>query len=209
MYRARKLRFAQTLLAGVILGMMLLTSACGGDSHLQQQASQAHTQLDQQIQHARSIGVPDSALQPLVQQEQKLNGTSAPFSWFNDTPDNAYYTNQAHSYQQLITKLQQTVSITTGQDQGLAQQALQNFQQALTTQQAKKYGNLQAFAQQYSAQQNLMTVAQTPNDYLAIRTRAIESTSTLGLMVSTYQQLTIFKTTLTQMKQARIDVTAL
>ncbi len=101
MRRARSLRLVQVLLAGAVIGVMLLLSACGGNSQLQQQASQAHSQLDQQIQHAKSIGVPLSSLQPIIQQEQTLNNNGAPFSPFSDTPDNTFYKNQTSSYQQL------------------------------------------------------------------------------------------------------------
>ena len=177
MRRARSLRLAQIVLAGVIAGAMLLTSACGGDSHLQQQASSARTQLDQQIQHAKSIGVPQSALQPIIQQEQSLNNSGAPFSMFDDAPANTYYKNQASSYQQLLSKLQEQVSIVTGQYQGQAQQDLQNFKQALTDQQGKKVGDIQAFSLRYTADENLLGAAQYPKDYQAISTDAQNATS--------------------------------
>lgn len=209
MRRARSLRLAQIALAGAIIGIMLLVSACGGDSHLQQQASSARTQLDQQIQHALSIGVPASQLQPLIQQEQKLNGTSAPFSPFDDTPDNTYYRNQASNYQQLQSKLQEIISIVTGQDQGQAQQELQGFKQALTAQQARKVGNTEAFSLRYDADENLLAAARYPKDYLAISKDAVNATTTLNLMNTTYGQLVIFKNTIAQMRQAHLDVTAL
>jgi hypothetical protein len=209
MRRARSLRFAQILLGGVIATAMLLLSACGGDSHLQQQASSARAQLDQQIQHALSIGVPASALQPITQQEQTLNSSGAPFTLFDDTPANTYYKNQASSYQQLLSKLQEEVSIVTGQDQGQAQQALQNFQQALTTQQKQKVGDLQAFSLRYTADENLLAAAQYPKDYLAISNDAQKATNALNLMGSTYGQLVIFKNTISQMQQAHLDVTAM
>lgn len=209
MRRARSLRLAQLLLAGVITGVLLLTSACGGDSNLQQQASQAHSQLDQQIQHAKNIGVPVSSIQPIIQQEQKLNNNGAPFSLFDDTPANNYYKNQTSSYQQLLSQLQEQVSIVTGQDQGQAQQDLQQFKNALTTQQAQKAGDLQAFSLRYSTDENLLAAAQYPKDYLAISNDAQSATNTLNLLGTTYGQLTIFKNTIAQMKKASLDVTAM
>ena len=209
MRRARSLRLAQIVLVGVIAGAMLLTSACGGDSHLQQQASSARAQLDQQIQHAKSIGVPAASLQPIIQQEQSLNNSSAPFTMFDDTPANTYYKNQASSYQQLLSKLQEQVSIVTGQDQGQAQQDLQGFKQALANQQGQKVGDIQAFSLRYTADENLLAAAQYPKDYLAISNDAQNATNTLGLMSTTYGQLVIFKNTITQMQQAHLDVTAM
>ena len=209
MRRARSLRVTQVLLAGVLAGVLLLTSACGGDSHLQQQASAAHAQLDQQIKHAESIGVFGSSIQPILQQEQVLNKNSAPFSMFDDTPANTFYKNQTTSYQQLLGKLQSEVAIVTGQDQGDAQQKLQSFKDLLTTQQAQKVGDIQAFSLRYTTDTNLFAAAQTPNDYLAISTDAQNASDALNLLSTTYQQLTIFNGTIKQMGQASIDVTAM
>ena len=209
MRRARSLRLAQILLAGAITGVMLLTSACGGDSHLQQQASQGRAQLAQQIQHAESIGVPASSLQPIIQQEGKLNSSGAPFSMFDNTPDNTYYKNQASSYQQLLSQLQQQIAIVTGQDQGQAQQDLANFKQTLATQQSQKVGDVQDFSLRYTTDENKLAAAQYPKDYLAVSTDAKNAVSALNLMGSTYGQLTVFKNTITQMQQANLDVTAM
>src|SRR5258707_5761240 len=186
MRRARSLRVTQVLLAGVLAGVLLLTSACGGDSHLQQQASAAHAQLDQQIKHAESIGVFGSSIQPILQQEQVLNKNSAPFSMFDDTPANTFYKNQTTSYQQLLGTLQSEVAIVTGQDQGDAQQKLQSFKDLLTTQQAQKVGDIQAFSLRYTTDTNLFAAAQTPNDYLAISTDAQNASDALNLLSTTY-----------------------
>lgn len=209
MRRGFSLRLAQLLLAGVISGVLLLTSACGGDSHLQQQASQARSQLAQQIQQAENNGVPASSLQPILQQEQSLNSSSAPFSLFDNAPANKFYQNQISSYQQLLSKLQEVVAITTGQDQGQAQQDLANFKQALTDQQAQKVGDLAAFSLQYTTYENRLAAARFARDYLAISTDARNALSAMRLMASTYGQLTTFKNAINQMKQANLDVTAM
>ncbi|HVU68000.1 MAG TPA: L,D-transpeptidase [Ktedonobacteraceae bacterium] len=209
MRRARSLRVAQGLLVGVLAMVLLLTSACGGDSHLQQQANSARTQLDQQIKHAESIGVPVSSLQTILDQEQALNKSSAPFSMFDDTPVNTFYKNQTSSYQQLLSKLQEQVAIVTGQYQGKAQQDLQSFNDALTTQQAQKVGDIQAFSLRYTTDENLLAAAQYPKDYQAISYDARNATDALDLMGSTYKQLTIFQNTIKQMQKANLDVTAM
>lgn len=209
MRKGFSLRLAQLLLAGVITGVLLLTSACGGDSHLQQQATQASSQLAQQIQQAEKNGVPASSLQPIIQQEQALDKSSAPFSLFDNSSANKYYQNQTSSYQQLLSKLQEEVAIVTGQDQGQAQQDLANFQQVLTTQQAKKVGDLAAFSLQYTTDTNRLAAAKIANDYLAISTDAQSAVSALNLMGSTYSQLATFKNAINQMQQANLDVTAM
>ena len=209
MRRAIPLRLTHVLLVGAFVGVMLLTTACGGSSQLQQQASAAHAQLDTQLKHAQAIGVPASDLQTIQQQEQKLNSNSAPFSLFDDTPDNTFYTNQTSSYQALQSSLQVVTEQVTGADQGQAQQDLLSFQQTLTAQQAKKVGDTQAFAARYTSDKNLLAAAQTPNNYLAVSADANNAVSELGLMSTTYGQLVIFNSTINQMKQAHIDVTAI
>lgn len=209
MRRVHSLCLAQVLLAGLYVGVMFLTSACGGDSHLQQKASQARVQLEQQITLAVANGVPTSALQPLIQQEQALTNRSAPFTMFDDTPANLFYTEQTSRYGQLLHDLQEQVAIVTGQDQGQAQQDLANFQQALATQQTKKVGNLAAFSLHYTVDENRLAAAQYAKDYLAISADARTALSALQMMASTSGQLTIFRTTIAQMRQANLDVTAM
>lgn len=188
---------------------MFLTSACGGDSRLQQQANQARSQLDRQIKLAQVNGVPASSLQPIIQQEQALNTSSTPFTLFDDTPANAFYKNQISQYGQLLSKLQEQVAIVTGQDQGLAQQDLANFKQALDTRQTKRVGNLAAFSLQYTTDENRLAAARSANDYLAISNDARNAVSALNMMDSAYGQLTIFRNTINQMKQASLDITAM
>lgn len=209
MRRVHTLCLTQILLAGLYVGVMFLTSACGGDSHLQQQASQARAQLEQQIKLAVANGVPTSALQPIIQQEQGFTSKSAPFTMFDDTPANLFYTEQTTHYGQLLNELQQQVAIVTGQDQGQAQQDLTNFQQTLATQQTKKVGNLAAFSLQYTTDENRLAAARYAKDYLAISADARNALSALQMMASTYGQLTIFRTTINQMRQANLDVTAM
>jgi hypothetical protein len=189
--------------------MMFLTSACGGDSHLRQEASQARSQLDQQVKLAEANGVATSALQPIIQQEQALNARSAPFTMFDDTPANLFYKDQASRYEQLLSKLQEQVAIVTGQNQGQAQQDLAGFQQALETQQARKVGNLAAFSLQYTVDENRLAAARYAKDYLAISADARKAISALQMMASTYGQLVIFRNTINQMRQAKLDVTAM
>ena len=110
MYRIHSIRSTQTILAGVLVGMMLLITACGGSPQSQAQVNQNKVRLDQALQHARSIGIPDSALQPIIKQEQQLNSTGAPFTLFNDQPVTDYNTNLASHYQQLEVQTEGVIS---------------------------------------------------------------------------------------------------
>src|SRR5579875_601686 len=55
---------ARAALVLLLLGVLTMMSACGGDIPLQKQASQERAALDHLLQHAQVIGVPASLLQP-------------------------------------------------------------------------------------------------------------------------------------------------
>src|SRR5438067_905626 len=82
---------ARGMLALLLLSLTLLTTACGGDTQIQQQASQSQGKLDDLLHQAQVIGVPSSLLQPILKQEQTLTSTRPPFTPINDQPNNANY----------------------------------------------------------------------------------------------------------------------
>ena len=125
-------RVTQTLLIALLLGITVLTSACGADPQVQQSANQHKTQLDATIQHAQQIGVPASSLNPILKKEQTLNSSSAPFSLFNGQAATDYYRTQATQYQQLLTQTQDLITTTTNTFQQQAQDDMQVFSLALT-----------------------------------------------------------------------------
>ncbi len=202
-------RVTQVLLVMLVLSLTVLISACGGDPKVQQQASQNKTQLDQLLQHARSLGVPASVLAPVIKQEQLLNSTGAPFSPFNDQTDTNYYQSQAGQYAKLIGQTQGLIVTTTDQFQLQAQNDMQVFQQALTSRNKQHIGNLQPFTDQYNNNQLMLSSAKYPKDYTLVSQQAQKAITTLGVMGQTFTQLTDFKNTIDQMQQARIDVTAM
>src|SRR5205807_6071610 len=73
----------QAMLMLLVLGLIVLTSACGGNAQVQQQANQDKTQLDQLTQHALVIGVLATLLSPIIKHEQHLSSAGAPFSTLN------------------------------------------------------------------------------------------------------------------------------
>src|SRR5260221_7392143 len=109
------IHISQSILGGVLIGMMLLVTACGGSPQSQQQANQNKAKLDQTIQHAKAIGAPGSALQPILKQQQQLSSTGAPFSPFNYQTDTYYYTNLATRHQQLDVQSERLISNITDQ----------------------------------------------------------------------------------------------
>jgi hypothetical protein len=209
MHRIHSIRPTQSILAGVLIGMMLLITACGGSPQSQAQVNQNKARLDQALQHARSIGVPDPALQSIIKQEQKLITTGAPFTLFNDQPVTDYNTNLASHYQQLEVQTEGVISSISDQYSIQAQQDMQFFQSSLSAQQQRKAGNTQAFSVQYNKDASLLAAAQYPKDYAAISNDARKATEALALSSTTFKQLNTFKTTINQMKAARLDVTAM
>lgn len=205
----RSLRFAHILLTGTLLCVMFLLSACGGDSHIQQQSNDAKSQLDQQIQLAQKNGVPLTALQPLLQAEQKTASNNAPGNIFDDASLNTYYKNQAKAYQQLLDKLQTVVAIFTGQVKGQAQQDLNTFQQALNQEKSANLGDVQAFSQRYTTDSSHLQKATIPDEFIAISKDAVDAATALSDLTAANQQLTIFQATINQMQQAGLTVKAL
>jgi hypothetical protein len=205
----RSIRSTQMILAGILISIMLVFTACGGSPQSQQQASQNKAQLDQTLQHAIAIGVPVSALQPILNQEQQLASTGAPFTLFNDQPATDYNANLASQYQQLEVQAEGVISTITAQYSLQAQQDMHFFQLALTAQQSKHIGNIQAFSTQFDKATTLLTAAQYPKDYTAVSNDASKTTATLAAMGTTSDQLNTFKNTINQMNAARLDVTAM
>jgi hypothetical protein len=205
----RSIRSAQTILAGMLISLMLLTTACGGSTQSQQQVSQNKAKLDQTLQHALAIGVPASVLQPVLNQEQQLASSGPPFALFNDQPVTDYNTALAGHYQQLEVQAEGIISAITAQYSLQAQQDLHHFQSALTAQQSKNVGNVQAFTTQFNSVTTLLAAAQYPKEYAAVSSNARKATETLAVLGTTNDQLNTFKSTINQMKAARLDVTAL
>ncbi len=209
MHQIRSFRSTHITLAGMLVGMMLFITACGGTSQSQAQLNQSKATLDQTIQHAQSIGIPESALQPILKEEQQLSSTRAPFSLFNDQPVTDYNTKLANNYQQLQTQTEAIVSSISDQYNIQAQQDMQFFQSSLSALQQKKVGNTRAFTAQYNKDSSLLAAAQYPKDYAAISNDARKATEALDLSNTTFNQLNTFNTTIKQMKAARLDVTAM
>lgn len=202
-------RVTHATLAMLLLSLTFMIAACGGDPQAQEQANHNKAQLDQTIQHAQQIGVPASALNPILKQEKQLSSSSAPFSPFNDQPITNYYKNQANHYANLLSQAHALIANTTDQMKLQAENDMQVFHNALTRRTSQKIGNTQPFTDQYNNDQLLLSNAKYPKDYALISQQAQTATEALGLMGLTYTQLTQFKTTIGQMAQAHIDVTAM
>ncbi|GAC1394546.1 MAG: hypothetical protein NVS4B11_21360 [Ktedonobacteraceae bacterium] len=192
----------------VLLALVLLTSACGGDAHTQQQASHNKATFEASLQHAQKIGVASSLLTPVQKQDQQLSNTSAPFTPFNDKPDTDYYHNLATRYAQLNVQMQGIIATSTDQAQARAQRTLQNFQTTLSQRRAQGF-SVQTFAQQFTQDQSLLSTAKYPKDYALVTNNAHTSMQSLDLLQAVSTQLTTLQKTIGQMQAAQIDITAI
>ncbi len=198
----------RSMLVLFLLVPMVLLSACGGDPHAQQQATQNKATLDASLQHAQKIGVAASSLAPIQKQEQQLSKTSAPFSPFNDTADTSYYTNISARYAQLNVQTHGVIAASTEQAQTLATRTMQNFGTGLTQRRAQGLP-VQNLAHQFAQDQQLLSNAKYPNDYAAVTKNATIGIQSLNLLQSVSTQLSTLKKTIGQMQSANIDVTAM
>src|SRR5437870_1295556 len=189
--------------------VMVLLSACNGNPQTQQQANQYKADLDKALSQAQSIGVPDSMLQPIRQQEVQLSQTKAPLSLFSDQNVTDYYANLARRYQVLRVQVRGLISQATQQFDYQATLNLQDLASILSKRQAQGFVEAKTFADQLKQDQNLMAQAQYPKDYLQIINSARSTTQALHLMGSTYDSLTTLRQTTQQLQASHLDVTAL
>lgn len=193
----------------VSLLAMLLFSACGPDPQLTSRADQSRVGLDKAILHAQSIGVPQSLLQPILQQSSLLSKTQAPFSLIASQQATDYYTNLAQRYQMLQVQVRGLEVQATQQLDYQATLDLQTFASSLAKRQSQGFANTKAFADQLAHNQDLMAQAQYPKHYLAVSANAKNSIQALSLMGLAYDKLTALHQNIAQMQASHLDVTAL
>ncbi|HEY1354018.1 MAG TPA: L,D-transpeptidase [Ktedonobacteraceae bacterium] len=202
-------RVEQLLALCLLLALITFSlSACGSNPQLQQQASQSKQTLDSALAHARSIGLPDSMLRPIAQQEQQLTGTHAPLGLFGAQSIDDYYRNLALRYARLNS---QVVGLQTQASQEFdyqASQDLQTMSNALAERQDQNLSSVQTFARQLTTYQQALARAQYPKDYLQISESAQNSTRALHLMGPAHQQLVSFQKVIRQLQSSHLDVTA-
>lgn len=188
---------------------MLLVSACGNSSQLQQQANSSKAALDSSISHAQSIGVPNTMLQPILGQEQLLSSATAPVTILDDQPAADYYSNLAQRYAMLTVQVRGLEYQTTQQLDFQAANDLQTFESVLAKRQAEGFIEAKTFADQLTQDQALMAKAQYPKDYVQISNNAHRSTEALRLMGTVYTNLTSLQDIIQQLQASHLDVTAL
>ncbi|MBE3559653.1 MAG: L,D-transpeptidase [Ktedonobacteraceae bacterium] len=209
--RSKKKRPAVTVLARLMLALVLLSvlsmllSACSGDPHAQQQANQNRISLNQALQQARDIGMPQTSLDTIILQKQALDQSRAPLTLFNDQAATDYYHNLAIRYQQLRIQTQGVVQVTTEQLRVQTQTALLALQKTLAQ---KRSANLPVDAPAQIYQQNAMQFKQatTPGQYLAISRQVNDATATLNMLPDVMEKLKTLGEVIALLKGEKVDV---
>ncbi|HLI89969.1 MAG TPA: L,D-transpeptidase [Ktedonobacteraceae bacterium] len=193
----------------IALLVILLLSGCNGNPRIQQQAAQSRANFNRAIAHARSIGVPEAMLKPVVAQATQLGQAPAPLTLFSDQPATRYYTNLDQRYRLLTVQVDGLEALATQQFDYQATLDLQTFEGILAQRQAQGFVEAKTFADQLAHDQKMMAQARYPEQYLQISNSARTSTQALRLMGSAYSDLTSFQQTIKQLQASHLDVTAL
>ncbi len=197
------------LALGLLINGVYNTTNPGSDAQVLRQATQSKVRLDTLLRQAQTVGVPASSLQPVVQQEQALDDSHAPISLLSRQPITEYYQGLARRYQSLSFQVTKVMTTATEQFQGQAQRDMQNFQTALSGGNAQSVGNSSYFSQKFSQDQVLLSSAHTPAEYHAISNDARNALQTLSIMNAASTQLADLNETITKMRNAHLDVTAI
>jgi len=141
----------------LLLSISLALASCGSISLSQQQAIQSQASFEQLLKQAKLNGMPSSALQPVLLQQQQLSTAHPPLTLFNTQPTDDYYHNLATRYTQLRLQLQSITTIFTQRTQSQARHDLQALQ-ILLAQQRTLGLPVQNFSQQLQhSQQAFLT----------------------------------------------------
>lgn len=197
------------LITSIVMLVTLLLSACGGDPQTQQKAATSKADLDQVIAHAQSIGVPNTILTPIIQQETQISHTNAPITVFSGQPATDYYANVMQRYQVLTVQVQGLETQITQQLDYQASLDIQNMEHALAERQAQNFVEARTFASQLTQYQNQLAKAQYPRDYIQISDNAQRSTLALHLMGPANSNLVSLQQDIKQLQTSHLDTTAL
>jgi L,D-transpeptidase catalytic domain len=195
------------LCLGLLLSLLL--GACGGNVPKQQQAQDNKAALDQLINQAQSIGVPQNFLEPIMNQEIQLNAVSAPFSFLSNQAVDEYYSNVALRYRTLSLQVRGLEAQTTQQLGYQAGLDIQNFESALSQRESQGFLEARTFADQLTQDQALLEQAQDPKTFLEISSNAKDATLALSLMGPANDQINTFQNTIQELSNSGLDVTAL
>jgi lipoprotein-anchoring transpeptidase ErfK/SrfK len=199
---------AQGMLVLLLLSSSFLLSACGGHPQVRQEANSAQARFTQVLQHARQIGVPTASLRQILQQQQQLLASSAPFNLFdpfNDQAADGYYRNLATRYTQLTAQVQIVIIASTAQARKQTLQDLQSLQDTLQRRRAQDFP-VQRLSEELAQAQSALPQARVPLDYARISGKVHDIQRSLTLMVNLSSALASLNQSIALLQQAHLDV---
>gem|GEM_PF-310910 len=198
------------LLIGLLFLCMVLLSAFPGDPLAQQQAEQSSKALAQELRYARSIGIPDAYLQPILRRQRVLDNTHAPLAFFTNTQAvTTYYTNLQQSYQLLLIQLH---GIEEQAPQRLSYQAnrdLQALSSLLNQREAQGFLETERFKEVLSQYRLQLEQARLPGDFVQVSASMHDTMQALQLLGPVHDQLNRLQTTITLLAQVGVKVDTL
>jgi L,D-transpeptidase catalytic domain len=183
--------------AGALVLLTMLVSACA-PSPQEQAAQQSKARLDAELRHARiDLGIPDSLLQPIITQEQKVAAGA----------NNASYKPQdaAANYQLLYSQLVGVEQTALQTLQTQTQSDLQAFTTALNTRRAQGFILANTYQTRLGQALGDYGAAHTPGDYARLDAFVRRQTEALNTLWPAYQKLQDFKDTLRAVRLAGVN----
>lgn len=196
------------LLPGAFVLLLLFTLEACSDVTMRQKADQSKNHLDHLLTNAQNIGVPQTQLATIREQEARISRTSAPMTLFSNQTS-TYYRNLDIRYQNLAVQVSGLEYQSTQQLEFQASQDLQNFEILLSKRQSQGFSATQNFADQLTRNQQLLNQARTPRDYLQISANAQNAIQALNLMGPAYDNLANLQQAVGQLASARLNTTPL
>lgn len=188
----------------VVTLLSLLLSACGGPA-AQPQAEGDKDALDNQIAHARDIGVPVATLQPIIDQALLLEQSRAPFTLFYNQPAQDHYSNLALSYQMLTLQVSSLEQKTTEELRYQASQEMQEFEQILAQRKAQGFVQATKFSEMYNQYEEDLKNSALPKDFATIKDNAWDGAESMRLLGTAFDKLTLLQSVSTQFKSSNIS----
>jgi L,D-transpeptidase catalytic domain len=188
--------------------VMMLVSACGSPQ-TQNQASINKGTLDKAIAHAQSIGIPATLLSPIIAQENKVQNTQEPISFFSSQPATDYYTNLAKNYKTLTVQVQGLIYQETQQLGTQAAANVKEFSSLLSQRQSQGFVEAKNFTPTLTTVQASMNTAKNPSQFLQISQASTQATESLNMLGTANDDLARLKTMIQTMQTSKLDTSSL
>jgi hypothetical protein len=179
----------------VLLSMMLASCASSAD---QTAAQQSKARLDHELSHANhDLGIPQSLLQPIETQEQKIAAGAGGFNYS--------YKDAASNYNLLYTQL---IGVEQTAPQVLQQQAAQDIEalsKILTERRNQEFSQINAYQARFDQATKDFSVAKTAGDFARIDALVQAQTAALNALWPAYLKLQVFESVLQAVHNAGIN----